>query len=322
VEPKSYVKTLLSIWAFIATIAFGYIFYFNAYYPIPLTNHISFDAKVKFVREKIDPNLVDTMIIGSSIGLNNILGVELDKNAQSVQKTINMSVYGATTLQAEQLMELMETFPNLKRIIYSVQYSDTPHNWRFKDYDPGLLIRYMRHEQSTIKYLYTVVKACVNIPFCYNRQQTYKSEHLKPNVFESLLFDASGSVPLKIYGKDIIGHRWRLAQPNIMSPKSFEAIRRMALKAKSKGIKYYIVHQPYRKELYDKHAFVRAAMKRFDDLVSGIFQKTDGVLITTQHLGLHGNKDFADRTHLNIDGAKTVSRYVAKKIDELEVDDR
>ena len=318
VEPKSFVKILFGIWGVIIAVAFGYIFYFNAHYPIPLTDHISFDAKLKFVREKIDPNKVDTMIIGSSIGLNDILGVELEKNSKKVYKSINMSVYGATTLQAEQLMELMDTFPNLKRIIYSVQYSDTPHNWRFKNYDPGLLVRYMRHEQNTIKYLYTVIKACANIPFCYNRQRTYISEHMKPNIFESLLFDASGSVPLKIYGKDVIGHRWRLAQPNIMSPKSFEAIRRMSLKAKNKGIKYYILHQPYRKELYEKHDFVRAAMKRFDDAVKGIFKQTDGILITTQHLGLHGHKDFADRTHLNIDGAKTVSRYVAKQIDKNE----
>jgi len=294
------------------------MFYFHHHYPIPLTERISFDAKLKFVREHIDPDKVDTMIIGSSIGLNDLLGTELEKDSQKVKYAVNMSVYGATTLQAEQLMELRKTFPNLKRILYSVQYSDTPHNWKFKNYKPKKLIRYMRQEQNLIEYFFTVIDACSNIPFCYKRSQSWEHDHMHKNIFESLLFDASGSVPLYIYGKDVIGHRWRLAQPNIMSGNSFKAIKKMAQTAKDAGVEYYVVHQPYRKELYAKHDFVRAAIAKFDELALEALKNSCGHLIKTQHLGLHGNKYFADRTHLNVDGSKVVSEYIAKQIDKIE----
>jgi hypothetical protein len=298
-------------------VAVGYAVYFIAHYPPPLTDHISFDAKLKFVREHIDPDKVDTVIIGSSIGLNDLLGSVMERESKRIGKVVNLSVYGATTLQSEQLMELIDAFPNLKRVIYSVQYSDTPHDWRFKHYDSKTLVKYMRRELNPLQYLYVMFKACRNLPFCYERQRDYASKHLRTNTFESLIFDDSGSVPLHIYGKDIIGHRWRLPHPGIMANVSFQAMARMAEKAKKRGIKFYIVHQPYRKGLYDTHKKVREAMAYFDKRAKEAVAPYGGVLIPIQPLNL-GDAYFSDRTHLNDKGSPIVSAYVAKKIDEIE----
>jgi hypothetical protein len=316
-DPKLYLKRLFAIWALLFAAAAGYVAYFIQHYPTPLTDHISFDAKLKFVRERVDPDKIDTIIIGSSIGLNNLLGSVMQKESRSMDHILNLSVYGATTLQAEQLMELMDAFPNLERVIYSVQYSDTPHNWRFKDYDAKKLIRYMRREMNPVEYLYTIFKACRNLPFCYRRQRDYAKEHLRPNTFESLLFDETGSVPLYIYGDDIISHRWRLPHPGIMSGESFAAMGRMAKKAKERGIEYYIVHQPYRKGLYQKHKSVRDAMAYFDTQAQKAIAPYGGHLIKIQPLDLNDSY-FSDRTHLNAEGSTLVSKYVAKEIDKIE----
>jgi len=72
VNPKTYLKRLFVVFALIFSVAAGYVVYFNTHYPIPVTDHISFDAKLKFARDNIDPDQVDTLIIGSSIGLNNL----------------------------------------------------------------------------------------------------------------------------------------------------------------------------------------------------------------------------------------------------------
>lgn len=316
-KPKTYLKRLFIGFAVIFSIAIGYVAYFNAHYPIPITDHISFDAKLKFVRDNIDPDKVDTLIIGSSIGLNDLLGSVMEKNAKKIGKVLNFSVYGATTLQAEQIMALADAFPHLKRVIYSAQYSDFPHTWRFKAYNPKLLIRYIRHELNPFAYVKLLFHACNNLMFCYHRQQRWVPDHMRSNTFESLIFDSSGSVPLHIYGKDIIGHRWRLPHPGIMNPESFRAVARMAKKAKEKGWRFYLVHQPYRKPLYEQNKYVRNAMDYFDMKAEEAMKPYGGVLIRIQPLGL-GDAYFSDRTHLNDKGSPVVSKYVAQKIDSIE----
>ena len=312
-----YIKRLFASLGIIFALAAGYVVYFNMHYPIPITDHISFDAKLKFVRDHIDPDQVDTLIIGSSIGLNDLLGTEMEKHSKVVKKALNFSVYGATTLQAEQLMRLMDAFPHLKRVIYSAQYSDFPHTWKFENYDPVKLVKYMRHELNPIAYLKLLFKSCANLPFCYERQQKWVPDHMRTNTFESLIFDSSGSVPLHIYGKDIISHRWRLPHPGIMNPESFRAVSRMARKAHEKNIRYYMVHQPYRQPLYDKHKGVRDAMGYFDSKIKEAISPYGGILIRIQPLHL-SDTYFSDRTHLNDKGSPIVSKYVAKKIDEIE----
>jgi len=290
---------------------------FSKQYPLPITNRISFDAKLKFIRENIKPDNVDTLIVGSSIGLNNIQGIYLQKTSKKCKKVLNLSVYEATALQVEQLLMLIDAFPNLKRIIYSAQYSDFPHLNVFSEYNPQFLIKYMRNELNFFEEEKTRLKACNNIFFCINRAMQWKDKHMKNNEFEYLGFDESGSVPLRIYGKDIVGHRWRLPQPGIMSPKSFEAVFRMAKQAASKNIHFYIAHQPYRQPLFDKYKKVRDAMAYFDAKIKDIFKDVDGNIITLQDLAL-SDEYFSDRTHLNDKGSIIVAQTIGKFIDKME----
>ena len=316
-KPATYLKRLFTGFFLMLSAGFVYAVWFNLHYPLPLSDHISLDAKVRFVRETIDPDQIDTIILGSSIGLNNVLGTVLEKKSKVIHHALNLSVYGATATQVYQLMELTKAFPNLKRIIYSAQYSDFPHPWKLKNYHPDLLRRYMRHELGPLSYAKMFFQATVNIPFLYNRQKEWVPKHQQPNKFESLLFDASGSVPLHIYGKDIISHRWRLPQPGVMHPDSFWALSQMAKLSQERGIRFYLVHQPYRKGLYDKYAKVRHAISYFDKLAQASIKRYGGILIKTQSLHL-ADKYFADRTHLNDSGSPKISSYIAHQIDKLE----
>jgi hypothetical protein len=320
-QAKQYLKYFFVCSLLIFFTVFAYMVYFNTKYPIPVTDRISFDAKLKFVRDQVDPDKIDTVIIGSSIGLNNLLGTEMENHSSSMENVLNLSVYGATALESEQLMQLTEAFPRLSRVIYSAQYSDMPHVRTFKSYHPKTLVKYMRHELDPISYASLFFHACSNLFFCYERQKKWHSKHMRNNVFESLVFDSSGSVPLHIYGKDIIGHRWRLPHPGIMHVQSFQAIERMAKWAKEVGFHFYVVHQPYRLQLYQEHQSVREAMHYFDIHVKEAISKYGGDLITVQPLGLD-NRYFADRTHLNDKGSTVVSKYVAHLIDKLETKEK
>jgi len=313
-----YLKILFSMFTVIGIFSMGYVVYFSMHYPLPVSNYISLDAKIKFIRENIDVDKVDTLIVGSSLGLNNINGEVLDKTSIKASSVLNISVYGSAALEVEMLLELTDAFPNLKRIIYSAQYSDFPHEWYYENYDSEMLIKYMRDELNPIEHFLVMFRACNNLFFCFKRQSEWRNNHMMKNKFTYLGFDSTGSVPLHIYGEDIIGHRWRGAQPNIQNPKSFEAVDRMSKRAQKKGIKFYLIQGPYRGPLVEKHQFVRDALTHFAKRNAAIMKKNDGAFLSLHTLLHLDDKYFADRTHLNDLGSMVAAKAVGKFIDKTE----
>jgi hypothetical protein len=315
---KVYLRILFTLFGIIFTTVATYAYYFSKHYPPPLTNHISFDAKLQFIREQVDPNTIDTLIIGSSLALNNIQGIYLEQDSKQCQGVMNLSAYGATTFQAEQMMQLHKTFPNLERVIYSTQYSDFPSRGRkFEQFDVKALTKYMRNELNPVAYEALMLKACQDLSLCLKRQEIWPKEHNQNNKFSFLGFDKTGSVPLHIYGKDIVQHRWKNPHPGIMSGESFEALKRMAKKAKKQGIKFYLVQQPYRAPLA-KRKDIHQALKRFASECKAIMKHHGGEFLSLHFTLNLDDQYFADRSHLNDKGSILAAKAIAKFIDKSE----
>jgi len=317
-QAKTYIKLLFFFFFLLAMISVGYVYDFSKKYPLPITNRISLDAKLMFIKNKINPDEIDTLIVGSSIGLNNVLGSVLEEASSKVKHAINLSVYEATTLEVEQLLKLADAFPNLKRIIYSTQYSDFPHAKKYQDFHPKLYRKYMRNELSLSKAFKVYFNACNNLLFCYERAKSWEEKHMKDDQFTYLGFDHTGSVPLEIYRKEKVkGGRWSAPHPGIMHGESFAAVHRMSKQAAQKGIKFYLAHQHYREPLVKKYPKVEGALNYFDRKIEKIFQETHGVLIALQRV--HLSDDYhADRSHLNRKGATIISKEIAKVIERTE----
>ena len=317
-KSKKYVVVLFSLLALMMLSAVGYVVYYTKHYPRPITSRISLDAKLKFVREHIDVNKIDTIIVGSSIGLNDIQGAYLQEASSKANGVLNLSVYEATTMEAEQLLGLRKVFPNLKRMIYSAQYSDFPHPYTYKNFDADTLGKYMAHRLNPLAFFKVVFDASKNIPFLIHRQQEWGPKHTHSNSFHYLGFDSTGSVPLHIYGKDIIMYRWKNPHPNIEHPKSFEALYRMAKMAQEEGLYFYFAHQPYREPLVKKYKDVKNALVWVDKRAAHIFEPfSRAKLIKLQSLHLDDSY-FADRSHLNDKGSILTAKAIAKFIDENE----
>jgi hypothetical protein len=317
-KPKRYLLILFTTLALLIAAATAYVYNFTLKYPAPITSRISLDAKLKYVRENIDPNSIDTIIVGSSIGMNNVIGSILESSSKSVKHALNLSVYEATTLEVEQLLELAKAFPNVKRVIYSAQYSDFPHPIRYKNFDAKVLGKYMSNKLSYFGTLKLLFKACNNLPFCYERAKKWESKHQKPDEFTYLGFDHTCSVPLKIYRQEKVGSRWHIPHPGIMHGESFKAVDNIAKDTQKRGIKFYLAHQPYRPQLYKKHKKLRDAIEYFDKKIDTILNNYDNsYLIKLQNVPL-SNRDFADRTHLNDIGSAKITKEIAKYIDTKE----
>ena len=315
---KTYLKVLLSILGLIIASTIGYVMYFAKHYPIPIMDHISFDSKIQFIREHVDVDKIDTVVIGSSLALNNIQGIELEKNANKVDHVLNLSVWSIDAPQVEQLLNLTNIFPNLERIIYSGQFTSFNHASQFKNYNPDFLKKYMNHELNSLEYARFLFDACKDISFCVKRQLSWEKEYGDNHKFSYLNFDYTGSAPLHMYGKDIIQSRWNRVDGATQNPNALKALARMAKKAQEKNIKYYFVQQPYRQEPIDKYKHVRDIMKSFPNEMITILDKYNATFINL-HDRLHlDDSHFADRSHLNDKGSKVVSETLAEYINRYE----
>jgi hypothetical protein len=296
----------------------GYAYYFSKTYPLPFTNRISFDAKIKFIREHIDVKEIDTIIVGSSIGLNNVQGAYLEKASSKCKHVLNLSVFEASAVQVEQLLKLQDAFPNLKRIIYSAQFSDFQHASSFRDYHPKWISKYIAHQFTPVVEAKFLADAAKNIVFLEKREKKWHKDHSQNNKFTYLGFDHTGSVPLHIYGKDIIQKRWNNPHGSLYVARAFEALDRISKDAYKKGIKFYMVQQPYRQELIKKYKHIPAELKMFLHRITKIVSKNHGkVLSLYKELPL-GDAYFADRSHLNDKGSILSAEAIGKFIDKQE----
>ena len=306
------------LFAVILTLTFGYTYQFSKKYPLPFTSRISFDAKIKFIKEHIDPRQIDTLIVGSSIGLNNVQGAYLEKASKKCKGVLNFSVYESNPAQVEQVLELIGAFPHLKRVIYSAQFSDFQSATPFHDYHPKEIERYISYGVHPLTDLKMIAQASEDLKFLHNRAKEWAQKHGQKNKFTYLGFDHTGSVPLHIYGKDIIEHRWSHPHGSRHPPKAMEALDRIAQKLQKKGIRFYLVQQPYRQALIKKYRHVPLELNWFLDKVTKILHNHGGKVLSLYKTLPLSDAYFADRSHLNDKGSILGAEAIAKFIDAEE----
>jgi len=314
---KTYLKILFLIIFIIIFSSILYSFYFIKNYPVSITNRISFDAKIGFIKKNIDLKSIDTIIVGSSIGLNNVQGEVLEKYSKESKGVLNLSVYEATPPQIKQVLELIPLFPNLKRIIYSAQFSDFAYAGKIKNYNSKFIMDYILNRLSTLDILRFYFKSCQDIFFCIKRQWNWDREHQQSNHFTYLGFDKSGSVPLEIYGKDIIQSRWKNPHSNRQSIYAFAGLDEITKDLKKKDISFIFVMQPYRASLVKKYKYLRPTMQKFRQKVKMILNKNrEGVFLDLDNILNLEDRYFADRSHLNSKGSYISTKAIAEFLDK------
>lgn len=316
-KSKTYVKILTALLLGIFGGTFLYIYIYAKNYPIPLFHRISLDAKMMFIRDKANKTHIDTIIVGSSIGLNNVQGIILEESSKKVEHVLNLSAFSMEVTHIEQIWELISLFPNVKRIIYSSQSLDFTEESTFEITDIDFVKGYLDLAPKSINLLYSFY-AYKNFIQCIERRWEWQKRYMAHNKFSNIDFDRTGSAPLHIYGKDII--EARCINPYVAKTKdgSYASLQRIIKKAEKKNIKFYFVTQPYREALMKEH-------KHIQENISYYQMRSQNVVLSNNayFLNLHtklqlGNEYFADRMHLNDKGSIITSEAIAKFIDEKE----
>ncbi len=314
---KNYLKILFSLLFAILSTVYIYTYLYAKNYAIPLVHSISVDAKFQFIRDNINRNNIDTLILGSSIGLNNVQGVVLEKKSIKVKHALNLSGFGLNTMQVEQLLELRSLFPNLKRVIYSAQFPDFALPTVFENYNIDFIKEYIElgEHNMSLKYGFFTFK---NFIIVNKHDRGWKKNHLTNRTFEFLDFDHTGSVPLNIYGDDIIKDRWENPHRNKPIKESYQSLWRMVNKVEKEDMHFYFVIQPYRASLLKKYKDVDNILTSFEQNSSKVVLSNHGEILNLHKQLQLTDKYFADRSHLNDKGSKKSAEAIAKFIDKRE----
>jgi len=315
---KNYLKILFSILFIILASIYTYSYIYAKAYAIPLVHRISVDAKFQFIRDNIKRNEIDTLVLGSSIGLNNVQGVVLENTSKQIKHVLNLSGFGLNTPQIEQLLELRNLFPNLKRIIYSAQFPDFALPTVFENYDINFIENYIKLGKHNINFTYSCY-AFKNFITISKQDQEWEKKYLSNKRFYFLDFDHTGSAPLNIYGDDIVKSRWEIPHRNHPIQQSYQSLWRMVKKIEEEKINFYFIIQPYRTPLLEKYKEVKETLDSFDQNTTKIILSAHGKILNL-HKKLNLSDDyFADRSHLNNKGSKQSSKAIAKFIDQSEL---
>lgn len=315
---KTYVRRLSLILLSIVIGSFIYIYFYSKTYPIPIFHRISLDAKMKFIRDMENKDQIDTLIVGSSIGLNNLQGIVLEDSSKNVKQILNLSALGLTTTQIKQLSKLFSLFPNTKRIIYSAQFEDCSGAFLFGEKEVEHARGYVLLGKGHINFHYSMHTFKHLIEFTKNHWK-WEKEYAPNNTNHGLTFDRTGSVPLDMYG-DNINHDMFATPPldTKLYKENFSALEDMLKDLQSKNIKFYFIAQPYRQYMIDKYDNIRIAREEFTKKMRKITLNHGGEFIDL-HTKLHLNDEyFADREHLNSNGSILTAKEVAKLIDDSE----
>ncbi len=316
---KKYVRVLMLILLLIFSSTFAYTVYYSKNYPIPLFHRISLDAKMMFIRDMPPKHKdeIDTIVIGSSIGLNNIQGIIMEESSKKIKHVLNLSAFSLEVTHIDKIWDIISLFPNVKRVIYSAQSLDFTGESPFEKTDIDFVKAYTRLKPGTINVTYSLYAYKY---FLQNleRHREWKEKHMTNRKFSNLQFDHTGSAPLHIYGDDIIQARCTNPHTAKTNRESYTALKRIIQKARKNNIAFYFVAQPYKDILIKQHEHVAKRIYEFHKRSEKVVKNNHAHFLNL-HTKLHlGESYFADRMHLNDKGSILTSKALAEFIDANE----
>lgn len=314
-KDKIWVKTYFGILGLLFIGAYLFIIAAETSYPLRITDSISFDEKLRFLKQTNTISKSNAVIVGSSMGLINLHGEVLESSSDEIDTVVNLSSWGLQTLQLEQVLQLIEDQNKIKYVIYPTQALDYAFEKRFPyDADDFAEIKkYINNEFTLFLYNRVFLNAFNFLKAFYN----FKSYHQTENTYPSLLFDRTGGIVYKIYGDNIDQERWDDDRVFGLNKKNFAALSRISAKLKTKNIKFIVVTTSLRLPILAASPEFLNQYREYDRRMKKHAEEAG-----FHYLNLHEELAltdgyFADSSHMNAEGAKLVAQKVAEYIADL-----
>jgi|GEM_PF-3560795 len=278
-----------------------------------LSDSVSFNQKALWLRKALhhDP-APEILIVGSSMGINNVNGEELARDLKT-EAILNASSWGLEPAESTRIAQVMINHlnPSPKIILMPVCIGDfKKHGPKEIDwlsferclFSPFLLPLYLKYPDYN--YYFTTIRE-QNVPAAINH-----------TTYDSLHYDAFGGVPLSCTNFLYTTQRWDNYQKETLDPAAWDPnaiplLTASALFFRVKKVHFVVVACPMRP------AAEQALGSRADtDLWSKVQAALAPVGGTFIHVASpeYTDADFVDGYHLNECGSRKLARQLAPQL--------
>lgn len=288
---------------------FVIIIYWNLHgRPLRFTSFLSYDAKLNFVRNNKLLEKADTLVVGSSMGLNNVNGRSLEKS-EKIDFTCNISAWGMKTSEVYELLQAVK-LDKIKRVIYISQYFDFD-SYSLRNIDKNNIRMFLDGKFVLSAYLnsfYSLNKNFSNYLF-------WKKRYLNNTQYNYLGFNKNGDINITLTKDRINQDRWNKFSKNPrIDEKNIEALVNMNKYLKEKNIKFIVATTPHRIQIFNENKKLLKFFDKFSDRLKSLSSKYQFTYINIHNILQLDDSNFIDSSHLNTKGAKQTSLELIKHI--------
>lgn len=285
---------------------------------LPVYNHVSLDAKLHFLKHQADLEQADTIILGSSMGLNNINGPLLEDASPHVEKVVNISAWHMKCTALEPFITNLVQNGNAKRIIYIAQYLDFTGTYHLYGPSDKTVFGYL-HESPLYTLLFKM-NALNNIFNLIDDYLRWESMFTNTRGYQNLAFDRTGGALLDINESNAHTGRWGSIDAPTLAPldeENLNCLDNLASLSQTNGINFYFVISPFREALIESSPELQRVMTDFDVATREILHHEHTYHINTHQMLNLDDSNFADKSHLNIKGATTKTNTLVEILQGL-----
>lgn len=283
--------------------------------PLRFTKSISYDFKIRFVKAQLADSQFDTLIVGSSMALNNI-DADVLETSSAVHKVLNLSSWGMATSECLQLLQMLD-LSGVKQVVHSAQYFDYVGEVD-KVLDQDELVRYLNGGWPLKTYFQNISRLPQNVWDYLDLGNEYGDSRTQA----FLGFDDSGGVNFERDGFLINQRKWEEipAIPTVpVGDAYFEHLLEMQKFLGEKGIQLVVVTPPFRQELLAQSDEFREFFTAHKDYLEQL-SRSKGFLYIDAHERLEfDDRFFVDASHLDSVGAHRMTELVVDALEHSEV---
>ncbi len=315
---SSYIKSTVLLAMFFYGLIILVLYQVEGRFHLSVYNHASLDSKLFFLKHHADIESADTIIIGSSMGLNNVNGVLLEDSSLVVDKVVNLSAWSMKCSYFLPIVKGIVSYGNVKRVIYPAQYFDFTPGQEAEGINSKTAFGYLsRKPVDTFLYVLKSSKNLINLIDQFQDWHYFTN----PKTYAYLVYDRTGGNQLDINQETANPHRWGRVDNYTLAPfkeKSLGCLQELAEMSQKHQFDLIFIVQPFRRSVIAANADLEKIMADFDEQTRKIL-KFD----STHHINAHQLLDlddshFADKSHLNIKGANAKTRKLTEIIREID----
>lgn len=283
--------------------------------PLRFTKSVSYDIKIKFAKEQLAKREFDTLVVGSSMALNNV-DADVLEDSEVVRRVLNLSSWGMATSECLQLLQMLD-LTGVRYVVHSAQYFDYVGD-PDKVLDEREMQRYFNGELVLKTYFQNISRLPQSVWDLLDLENEYGDSRTQ----RYLGFDDSGGVNFEREGFLIDQRKWQEIPPvasTHLNDEYFKHLLAMQEFLMDKGIRLVVVTPPFRQNLLAQSPEFRNFFIGHKDYLKQLSRRAGFVYVDAHDRLELDDQFFVDASHLDALGAQKLTKLVVSALERKHV---